>query len=729
MSATTKDALHEGHPIHMLDEVRGLLRDKSQLAKLKDKTKQEVAEAFDTPLLKGKTLYENFFDEIVELETEVAILHKLFKQKKVDLTKALSASKTPKSEEIIAGFQEQLDAIAVPLFYCNHLLFNYYHTYSNKELEKKHQGIANEVEKYLTGMAHQNDKAMQSVVESIKQQAKSKAIGIIEALWRASKLRDTISEVNIERIYWIFCHLAVNESIYVGEQLQIIDIKGGQTFMDGLDLANPALNFISVAFYGARLLIELGMLFKHTFTRDADESSVYWTKRLSREWDKRKISILNNIIWGIGNIVTNYTYAGLPISNQITAAVLIIDVLFNVWAMREEQKKYKKAKSSFEAEIENIEKLRRDNQKKLDDLTAQLIDLAEKAQLEESNKEEIEKQKQVLILEKQSLETKEQMLCINLLVAKEKLAVLNRDWQIKKNTLRFNINASIILMGSFVSAAAGDLAMVIPSIAPTLTPIFSALGILMIFGAIYQHNKPLAFLVAGGLAAATYFAPPVGLLLSFVIGMAAIAIYLSSKEIAALEKAKLDYIDHVAMLLFDARKLSKPSADITLEDIKAEIKEMSHASVESLLLKERPDLKIDSPEMKKLDELMANIQKAKLRLAIRVTERTVLPILILFAFATYWPAGVAIITAYLIYKIGEAVAAHKKATEAAKAENESEAELAEKLSERKSPSPLGAFGLFKAPIDETPMTDPAEIELSAEDDPTFDDTLMAQTTN
>lgn len=637
----------------MIAELRQLTHDHEKLSQLKNKNIKVLKASFDadlkktSPTISKTSTYKKYFDELVELQTESDLLTHLFHQKKQQLMQELNKEQQQQDIELIDRLKEQVNALAIPLYYTSCLLVEYFHSYRSPALEKKHQQTQAEVEAYLLGIAYKNDEFAKSFIKTLAQQAFDKH-NFIDLFLKASKFRDTMSSINFKRIYWIYCHLAVNQTIAIGEQIKLINIDSANTVKSDLNTINPALNFISVAFYAARLLLEVGLLLKHTIWPDSQEAEVYWQKRLSREWDKRKINILNNLIWGIVNLVTNYTYAGLPIASQITAAVFMVDIVFAVWARKSAKENYNKSKHSLKTELTRL-----------------------KLQLKtERDDEEVSR----LILRQQFYQ--------------EELLVLNKKWQNKNLILKFNIHASFIIMGSYLSSSAPTLALLAPSIAPILTPVFTAIGISMLFHGIYSHNKPLAFLVATGLIAALYLIPPVGLLCSFMISLSAIAVSMSAPELAAVSDAKENYYQFCAKFL--------KTKD---EDITALIKELKGLNHETLIkrIKDKTPITDDNQlAVKQLNTLYLNIYSARQRFILKVIERTIVPLTIVISFAIYWPVAIGLIAAYMSTTLYQAYQKHQEATSEQQKQNALEQNFAEEISKSENHSGLAVFGLFKA---------------------------------
>lgn len=594
--------------------------------------------------IESDSTYKSFFDDIVILETEASLMHTFFSKRKKALSQAIN-NNHPQSE--IDDLRAELDTVALPLFYYSQILDEYYQQYGAEELAKKHALMAAELQAYLTGKAHIRRDIHQSIIDNMINDAKEKSLQTINGLTKLGLWKDTISNINAERVYWAYCHFAVNQTILIGEQAHIVVKKTGDHVTKVLNQANPVLNAASVGFYGARLLIDIAMIAKHTFCANDDEAQLSSLQRFCREVDNRKVSILNNIINGITNFTTNYRYAGTPASAQISAAIMLIDVLFNIWQWRDEQEKHNKTKAHIQQSLESIN-----------------------SQIAASAPEALDG-----LLQQKALE-------------EENLKELNRQWRIKEARLQLDTDSTIITIGSYLTASASNIALIAPTIAPVLTIAFASLGSVLAVYHIGKHNQMLGFITGTGLIATFMFCQPAGILLSAMIGMVTVAISMSNNEINALNTAKDDFYAYAAELL---------SLDINSpQDLKF-LQGFSHQALQNHI---KQTLKIEDeadPRLQKLSLLEKNIYSAKFNLIKAVAERTVVPLLIFFTFAVYWPVAVGMIVGYLGYKITNALFEYSAQKQTLLAQNEAETKLADDLHtlDNGESDALSHFGLFK----------------------------------
>lgn len=605
-----------GSPIILIDDLKKASRPKNRQKKQKHINPKAVA----APIKKQNltpSIYKQYFNNLIEIETDVAISLQLFNQKRQALTKE-QAKENP-NKETIKGFKEQLNALASITLSTSNCLIEYYKQYDCQEQQNVHQKISSMLQAYLINETFLDIKNTKKLIPWIVEHSKKKGQEVINTLLKASKMRNAIGEVSMTSSYWIYCHLTADQILATVETTTGFDKNKANFVTPDLDSLKPIVNFTGVAFNGARFLIETGLLLKHSIWPGEKEAEVYWQARLAKEWHKRKIPIINNMIGTISSILTNYVYVNLPISNQITAAVLIINIAVAYWTQKEEKKKYKKVLLSFENKITELEK-------KL------------KALRLPTNKDEIKH------------------LNIQLILEKEKIKTLKNNSLLKDYIYKLNIDAALIITGSFISATAADLSLLfssslIPSVAPILAPVFAFAGMGLAIFHIGKHNKPLAAFLGVGFTAAYILCPPAALLMSFIVGMTATAICLSNKELSQLNSTKQEYWQFAAKLL--SKEDETASKTIKL------VKTMSHHDIKQQLLKLK-NVDVNSKDLTKLDKLQKNIASAKYKLAKAMLERTVIPVVIFLTFAVYWPAAVSIIVTYMAFKIYQAVKSHKE---------------------------------------------------------------------
>ncbi len=342
--------------------------------------------------------YADVYDHVAELENEFNLLLTLFRSNKQKMLK-------DKINE------EQAKALSYMLFYLAHILNNYHKHYGEIRC-CTYQQVIEELELFFKKQQKESAEAHHHVLKQMALDAKNNLLGILKTCRHTSKMRDDVSKANMYRIYWIFCHFTMRQAVLCANNIKLFDklehVTGkkidSQGFLKALDTPNNIFNILSVGIYALRLLIDIAMIFKHTCFPTDDEAEVAKKERFLREWNKRKWDMLNNIVWGTVNLITNYnTLFGISgaLAMQLISAVLIFDVIFL-------QIKYHEAYVGFRKNNERLKEAIR--QAKLAGDTDQA------AMLEQ-----------------------------------EKQALLD-DWQVTNSTYRFYTGAAILLFASFTAS-------------------------------------------------------------------------------------------------------------------------------------------------------------------------------------------------------------------------------------------------------------------------------------
>ncbi len=154
-------------------------------------------------------------------------------------------------------------------------------------------------------------------------------------------LIEWMSELNGRRLYWAWGG---------GMLASILEALPDDFFnkvqaMDSLDAPSPVTGNMSWILYYTRFGINLLLLLKHTFcpSSKAEEAIPQW-ERFKAQWDQRKFSMLNDLIWGFVNMLCFFWLKGKGVlgyaGNVVTVALLLGDLLLTSWRFMEEQTKH-----------------------------------------------------------------------------------------------------------------------------------------------------------------------------------------------------------------------------------------------------------------------------------------------------------------------------------------------------------------------------------------------------
>lgn len=310
-------------------------------------------------------------------------------------------------------------------------------------------------------------------------------------------MREWLSEMNWHRLYWVWA--GGNGGLLSG----ILDLESVKSGIDkaghaarNLDLPMEMLGYLSWALYFARLLINIGLFLKHTINpwMSEDEKAIPLEKRALMQWDQRKFIMLNDLVWGVINLVTIYWLTS-NVSKQagawggvLTIFLMLIDVAIAYWELSEKTTQYNNACSEIDKKIDST-------RKKQDELLAAnaiqsmlqvlkvkqylLLFAKDEASAKKSATEEV-----IKLAEKLDINTCNRLLSMEkqLVSLREEKTLLDFDWKYEKKKLKANLICSSLFVP--------DLAMILV----TCFPYF-------LHGMIISTAILSAFVVGGGVFA------------------------------------------------------------------------------------------------------------------------------------------------------------------------------------------------------------------------------------
>lgn len=243
--------------------------------------------------------------------------------------------------------KEAARANAFMVFFAAEILKSHYDKYHNKEKQQFYQDKILELECDLSATPIGEPITIDapksfSTVKYLRKKA--------QALLRTSLIRDACTMANMNRIYWIFCRMTAIE-VSDATTLRYRELVS-HLVNRSADLSSA----LSVILFGLRLVIDLMMIAKHTFFAKGEEAKLNRLTRFKREFLKRASDMLNNIVWGSINFLTNYrniSLFGETTCNYILVGLLFYDVLFLSLKHYEGKRAYTKARDQLDAEINN----------------------------------------------------------------------------------------------------------------------------------------------------------------------------------------------------------------------------------------------------------------------------------------------------------------------------------------------------------------------------------------
>lgn len=242
------------------------------------------------------------------------------------------------------------DAFWFYCYYCCIMLQNYHRAYGQDGKADEFLKLRIEIKHRITSrnygkaQADKKTKAEQDNDESffkyLGMRIWNALIELLRAPTQVSKIRDWVSALNVERIYWFFCRTTSTQTLVLLRDLEILDRISsvfGNIDVDGiisnLESPNPVLRVCSVAFFALRFIFNGAMLVKHSYGSEK-EKDYEALLRLYSELYKRHPVLVNDVVWGVVNFITNYNWlTGIPdpTAGWIVAGFLFFDFCWLVW--------------------------------------------------------------------------------------------------------------------------------------------------------------------------------------------------------------------------------------------------------------------------------------------------------------------------------------------------------------------------------------------------------------
>ncbi|CDZ76171.1 hypothetical protein BN59_00437 [Legionella massiliensis] len=318
-------------------------------------------------------------------------------------------------------------------YYCCIMLQNYHQAYGQKEEAKKFLKLRIQIRKRcITGEYPKDPKSNDSFIAYL---AKAIAAGLVDWLTtptKISKIKDTVAFANISRIYWFFCRTSITKSFLLARDLDLIDrigsVFGKKIDVDGiintLEKPNAVLRVLSVGFFAARFIINGGTILKHVLFPSKQEQALHWYTRLANDFYDLHPEMLNDIVWGTVNFLTNYNelvHIAGPTAGWIVAGFLFFDFCLILWKRHLAKREYEVKRTQLCSDLQYYQDL------------AERIPNTEGLGAEELN----------------DLLDEKTMLAEHCRLLNEQIKRLDIQWQAKSATYWFNASAALLLMAGF----------------------------------------------------------------------------------------------------------------------------------------------------------------------------------------------------------------------------------------------------------------------------------------
>lgn len=303
-------------------------------------------------------------------------------------------------------------------YYCTLILHSYNETYGKKAQATKYAQLRDDIAHRInTGHLRKKAHNQEGFLAHFQKKLSEDLGELFSTPFRTTKIRDWLGFANIYRIHFLFCRLTVKQSLLVARDLKLFDklddILGRHTDVDAMvSVINaPAeiFNVLSVGLFAARLVLNAGVLLKHTLFPAEGEEVLSATTRGSYALSERYCTMLNDIAWGSVNGVCNFAkYSKVSdfFAGWLTAGFLVFDVSLLLYRRNCAYKEYTQVRDQYEFEK--------------GELTSALL--------------------QGTISPSQLIRYK---------VLDDQLIELNTEWETTSQTLLFNVAAATLLLAGF----------------------------------------------------------------------------------------------------------------------------------------------------------------------------------------------------------------------------------------------------------------------------------------
>lgn len=240
-------------------------------------------------------------------------------------------------------------------YYCSLLLKSHYdknHYYKPDKFDE-YEKLSLKIKAKLEAKPETNDKKELTPFQRVKDDL----IALCLIPTHVSEICDNLGFMNGYRIHFVFSRLTVKQSILFSQQMNWIAKNNHTLSITGsipnaisrLELPVDTFYALSVAIYALRLLLNIAMGLKHTFS----ESTGRW-ERAKHEFEKRHVGALNDIAWGLVNFFSNYgpqIGVSVALGNWLTAGFLVFDIGLLVYRYFRSRTEYKSKKQQYKEEL------------------------------------------------------------------------------------------------------------------------------------------------------------------------------------------------------------------------------------------------------------------------------------------------------------------------------------------------------------------------------------------
>lgn len=298
-----------------------------------------------TPFLSDK---QAFLNQYSGLKTSPEHLKTVAKAARQHDYAFLSSQYFPMEEElrhlyhVLSGetFVEEKD-LWLYCYYCCIMLSEYHkdHNYGNLDKHHDYLNMAQDIESLYT-----EGKLPKKQLRTWTAHLKADIDDLLSTPFHVSKLRNWIAFANVYRIVFTFSRLTDQEFFRTVNAWSRL-LPSHLHFSLDLDAINRNINgptatfrALSVGLFIGRLLINMGLVIKHTCFPTAGEKTIPISARFYQEIKKRYPQLLNDLVWAVTNALTNYAaffHVSNPLANVLLVAGLGFDFSLLAYRLRE----------------------------------------------------------------------------------------------------------------------------------------------------------------------------------------------------------------------------------------------------------------------------------------------------------------------------------------------------------------------------------------------------------
>ncbi|WP_133128081.1 hypothetical protein [Legionella nagasakiensis] len=220
---------------------------------------------------------------------------------------------------------ENREAFWLYCYYCSLMLQSYYQAYGKFDQAEKYRKLGEEIAYFY----EKGTFPEASIIQSWQNRFSHDLGELASTPKHSSKIRDWVSLTNITRMQLVFSRLTLKQLLVMIQGSSFLEKIDIGDMLSTLDKPAGVFNMLSVGVFAARFAINIGMILKHTFFPSDAEKSLSLKERFSQELSKRHCDLLNDMVWGVVNGLTNYSMyfnISAPVANWITAGFLLFDV-------------------------------------------------------------------------------------------------------------------------------------------------------------------------------------------------------------------------------------------------------------------------------------------------------------------------------------------------------------------------------------------------------------------